>query len=145
MGCARVRIPERGGARLLVSDEQPDLFARITAWLRSQVETVPAEIARCEYDCQSTTCDADRFEGCERRGEYARAIDAADAAHDPPASSSAEPAQSSEPTRPAEPARPAGNWDRFQTCAGSAPGLAEEVAESEAMIGTHRAASSELM
>jgi hypothetical protein len=71
----------------LVSGDARGLFARMSAWLRSQIQTVPPEMARCEFECRTSECDTDRFDNCERRIDYAgkMASDSDGASAPPPA------------------------------------------------------------
>lgn len=40
------------------------VFGRITAWWHGLFETVPPELAQCEFECRERTCDAEKFDGC---------------------------------------------------------------------------------
>jgi hypothetical protein len=61
------------------------LLARIGAWWQTQGETVPAELAACEYDCRETECNEERFETCGRRQRTAARIRAEAASERPEA------------------------------------------------------------
>ncbi|MBK8209977.1 MAG: hypothetical protein IPK78_08285 [Rhodospirillales bacterium] len=40
------------------------VFGRITAWWHGLFETVPPELAQCEFECRERNCDAEKFDGC---------------------------------------------------------------------------------
>lgn len=50
------------------------LVARVVAWCRGLVETVPPDMAQCEFECRAKRCAAERFDTCENRLERASRI-----------------------------------------------------------------------
>lgn len=57
----------------MATGESNGLWSRVKQWLGVNVETVPADIAACEFDCRKTVCDDDTLEQCERRQHAASA------------------------------------------------------------------------
>jgi hypothetical protein len=57
----------------MATDDSSGLWYRLKRWLGVAVETVPADIAACEYDCRRTLCDAEALDQCERRQRAAAA------------------------------------------------------------------------
>ena len=39
-------------------------------WWRALVQTVPPDLAWCEFECRAATCTAERFDACNKRLEY---------------------------------------------------------------------------
>jgi hypothetical protein len=66
----------------MATDDTSGLWSRVKQWLGVSVETVPADIAACEYDCRKTVCDAETLDQCERRRRAAAAETAARDAND---------------------------------------------------------------
>lgn len=52
------------------------ILARLGIWRSEALETVPPELAACEYDCVKTDCDDEHFETCARRLHTAEVLKA---------------------------------------------------------------------
>jgi hypothetical protein len=46
------------------------VLARMAAWWHGLFETVPPDLAQCEFECRERTCDAEKFDGCLNRLAY---------------------------------------------------------------------------
>jgi hypothetical protein len=65
------REPWRGERRCFSDTEiATGVFARAVARGRGLIQTVPPDLARCEFECRAPTCTAERFDACEKRLEY---------------------------------------------------------------------------
>ena len=62
----------------MVSNGARGLLGRVKSWLRSLVQTVPLDMARCEFECRTSACDKERFDVCEPRITYAEAVPSSD-------------------------------------------------------------------
>lgn len=48
-------------------------FERLSQRIREQfIQTVPEEIALCEFDCRKASCSAEQWRTCERRMRKAK-------------------------------------------------------------------------
>jgi hypothetical protein len=44
----------------------------LVAWLRAQVQTVPPQLAVCEFDCSRSQCSYRDWDACDRVRSYSR-------------------------------------------------------------------------
>ncbi len=53
---------------MLDESDHPWFLERLWQKIRGEiVQTVPEEIALCEFDCRETSCSAERWRKCQRR------------------------------------------------------------------------------
>jgi hypothetical protein len=57
----------RGPMEMTMGAMAKRILARLGIWRSDVVQTVPPELAACEYDCPKKECDDAHFENCERR------------------------------------------------------------------------------
>lgn len=62
----------------MVGNEARGSLGRVKSWLRSLVQTVPLDMARCEFECRTSACNKERFDVCEPPITYAEAVPSSD-------------------------------------------------------------------